>query len=75
MSKNEIVIRQRFALPVGHHFLLFLLFLGLKLAGAIEWNWVWVFLPLIAKVALLGASFITRLFDFAEEDDDDGMDI
>lgn len=38
--------------------LLFLLFLGLKLAGVIAWPWVWVFAPvwipvLIALVLIL----------------------
>ena len=32
--------------PSGAFFLLFLLFLGLKLAGEIAWAWIWVLAPL-----------------------------
>ena len=31
---------------IGLTGLLFLLFLGLKLAGFINWPWIWVFAPL-----------------------------
>lgn len=31
-------------------YLLFLLFLGLKLSGSIDWSWWWVFSPLIVRV-------------------------
>lgn len=39
--------------------LLFLLFLGLKLAGKIDWSWWWVFAPLWAPLILvvLGLGF------------------
>lgn len=49
--------------------LLFLLFLGLKLAGKIDWSWWWVFSPiwipiilvvLGVGVAFLGAAIITQ---------------
>lgn len=58
----------RLALPVGHHFLLFLLFLGLKLGGAIDWNWFWVCLPLILKLSLLGAAFVREIMKRADSD-------
>lgn len=32
---------------------LFLLFLGLKLAGAIDWSWWWVFAPLWLPAAIV----------------------
>lgn len=38
--------------------LLFLLFLGLKLAGKIDWSWWWVFAPLWIPLALAGAMII-----------------
>lgn len=34
---------------------MFLLFLGLKLAGAIDWSWWWVTAPLWAPLTLLCA--------------------
>lgn len=37
--------------------LLFLLFLGLKLADKIDWSWWWVFSPLWIPVALVVAFF------------------
>lgn len=33
---------------------LFLLFLGLKLAGFIDWSWWWVFTPIWAPALLVG---------------------
>lgn len=39
-------------------FLLFLLFLGLKLGGAIQWSWWWVFAPLWAPIALAVCAII-----------------
>jgi len=36
-------------------FLLFLLFLGLKLAGIIDWSWWWVTIPLWGVLALMEA--------------------
>ena len=42
--------------------LLFLLFLGLKLANLINWSWVWVFAPLwipaIGVLIILGVVFL-----------------
>lgn len=35
---------------------LFLLLLGLKLAGVITWPWLWVFAPLWAPVGSCGSS-------------------
>jgi len=35
---------------VGFGTLIFLLFLGLKLGGAIDWSWWWVFAPLWVPV-------------------------
>ena len=37
--------------------LLFLLFLGLKLANLIDWNWIWVFAPIWVPFALAVAIF------------------
>ena len=46
---------------VGFFELLFLLFLGLKLANFIDWSWVWVFAPLwipaVAVIMVLGVVF------------------
>jgi hypothetical protein len=42
---------------VGKLYLLFLLFLGLKLAGEIGWSWWWVTLPLWLIPAAAGALF------------------
>ena len=40
-------------------FLLFLLFLGLKLSGEITWSWLWVCAPLWGYVALtFGIGFV-----------------
>jgi hypothetical protein len=40
--------------------LLFLLFLGLRLAGIIDWPWIWVFGPLWipATIAIVGVLLI-----------------
>jgi hypothetical protein len=40
----------------GFFTLLFLLFLGLRLAGVIDWPWIWVFAPIWGPLvfALLG---------------------
>lgn len=49
--------------------LLFLLFLGLKLAGAIKWSWLFVFMPLIIPPAIMilavGVFFIGDIIDMA----------
>jgi len=37
---------------VGPMFLLFLLFLGLKLAGVIDWSWWWITAPLWGGIAV-----------------------
>lgn len=34
--------------------LLFLLFLGLKLAGCIDWSWWWIFSPIWMPALLIG---------------------
>lgn len=39
------------------YFLLFLLFLGLKLGGVIAWAWAWVFAPLWIPLALAALLF------------------
>lgn len=33
-------------------FLIFLLFLGLRLGGVINWSWFWVFSPIIANILI-----------------------
>lgn len=38
---------------VGFVGLLFLLFLGLKLGGIINWSWFWIFSPLIFSIGLV----------------------
>ena len=40
-------------MKVTPFFLLFLLFLGLKLAGIITWSWWWVTAPLWGALALI----------------------
>lgn len=37
---------------IGPAFLLFLLFLGLKLGGIIAWSWLWVTAPLWIPIAI-----------------------
>ena len=50
----------------GPVFLLFLLFLGLKLAGAINWSWWWVTSPLwicgILLAMLVTAALLSMAF-------------
>lgn len=41
---------------------LFLLFVGLRLAGFIDWPWLVVFSPLLAKLAVLFAVAFCRTF-------------
>lgn len=40
---------------------LFILFLGLKLTGHIDWSWWWVTAPLWAPFLLIGAIFMVAL--------------
>lgn len=46
---------------VGFAGLLFLLFLGLKLGGIINWSWWWVTAPLWGPVALVVAILLVVL--------------
>lgn len=46
---------------VGLGGLLFLLFLGLKLTGYIDWSWWWVTAPLWAPLVLAGVIFMIFL--------------
>jgi hypothetical protein len=39
---------------------LFLLFLGLRLAGLIQWPWVWVFAPFWIPIALATVYVIVK---------------
>lgn len=39
-----------------------LLFIGLKLAGKIDWSWWWVMLPTIVEVFLIVILFVTIKF-------------
>lgn len=45
--------------------LLFLLFVGLKLSGEISWSWVWIFspiwVPVFLSVILLTTSYVFQL--------------
>ena len=43
---------------IGIGFILFLVFLVLKLTGTIGWSWWWVFCPLWAPIALFVAFFL-----------------
>lgn len=36
--------------PITFTGMLFILFLGLKLTGSIDWGWVWIFSPIIFNV-------------------------
>lgn len=49
LAKKDEEIEKRRALTMKLY-LLFLLFLGLKLSGSIDWSWWWVFAPLIVRV-------------------------
>jgi hypothetical protein len=42
---------------IGFFTVLFLIFLTLKLLGAITWSWWWVFAPLIAPLAIAALAF------------------
>lgn len=46
---------------IGLGGLLFVLFLGLKLTGHIDWSWWWVFAPLWAPFLLVGVIFMVIL--------------
>lgn len=44
--------------------LLFLLFLGLKLAGKIDWSWWWVFAPIWIPIALVGIVVLLAILEW-----------
>ena len=51
---------------VGFPTLLALLFIGLKLAGKIDWSWVWVLAPLWVRGALwvlIAVTFVLFLWN------------
>lgn len=52
---------------VGPMFLLFLLFLGLKLAGVITWSWWWVTAPLWGGVALIVLALVIYCLIYVSE--------
>ena len=47
----------------GFFSLMFLMFLGLKISGLIDWDWIWVFAPLWVP-ALLVLAIIGGVFAF-----------
>lgn len=49
MREGQVVVQEKF---VGSAFLLFLVFLVLKLTGVIAWSWLWVLAPLWIPLAL-----------------------
>ena len=51
---------QETTIKTGVNFLemLFLLFLGLKLADKIDWSWWWVFAPIWMPLAVVGIAII-----------------
>lgn len=51
-NKREISVK-----TVSPTFLLFLLFLGLKLTGYIDWSWWWVTAPLWIPFGIIAAFF------------------
>lgn len=62
---DKVIIRNN---RVGLGTLLFILFLGLKLTGHIDWSWWWVtaplWIPLAILLTVLGVMFV--LFVIAE---------
>ena len=50
-------------LGTGFFSLMFLMFLGLKISGLIDWDWIWVFAPLWVP-ALLALAIIGGIFAF-----------
>ena len=42
--------------------LMFLMFLGLKISGAIDWAWIWIFAPLwvpvVIALCIVGVMFV-----------------
>lgn len=49
MREKQVVVQKN---SVGAAFLLFLVFLVLKLTGVIAWSWLWVLAPLWIPLAL-----------------------
>lgn len=55
--------------------LLTVVFIGLKLAGAITWSWFWVLSPLFLPLLILfTASFIAAVVLYILEYDDDDLE-
>lgn len=50
---EEVVVRTSSGIGFGG--LLTLLFIGLKLGGVIDWNWIWVLSPLWVPLAFVMA--------------------
>lgn len=49
----------RYYIPAYIPFLLFFLFLSLKLSNIIIWPWIWIFSPLWISLAIPAAIFLT----------------
>lgn len=47
--------------------MLFILFLGLKLADKIDWSWWWVFSPIWIPMALVGVILVAALLEWLVE--------
>lgn len=58
-DKREISVK-----TVSPTFLLFLLFLGLKLTGYIDWSWWWVTAPLWIPIGIIAGFFAVVGADF-----------
>lgn len=63
MSKQEVKQITKISVNLGApFFLVFLIFLALKLTNLVGWSWVWVTAPLWIPVGLLITVFIVILF-------------
>lgn len=47
--------------------MLFILFLGLKLADKIDWSWWWVFAPIWVPIALVGVLLVVAILEWLIE--------
>ena len=55
-------------IPLGFFEALFLLFLGLKLCGVIEWSWWWVFAPMwVPPLLIITIMLACLVFDPSEK--------
>lgn len=61
-KEKEMDTEKAGTLGTGFFSLMFLMFLGLKISGMIDWDWIWVFAPIwvpfLVAVAIIGIMFL-----------------